>query len=84
MHNVSCFILFCRITYDPFRSVEINTATLYKLGFTFVWRCTIVKNTFAKERCFSDNLIFRMNFNQRVMWLLCKPHHGLRTVSLKI
>ena len=36
LHNVVCFILFCRITYDPFCSVEINTATFHKLGFTFV------------------------------------------------
>ena len=26
---VFCFILFCRITYDPFCSVEINTATFH-------------------------------------------------------
>ena len=36
MHNVSCFILFCRITYDPFRSVEINIATFHRISFTFV------------------------------------------------
>ena len=50
------YILFCRITYDPFCSVEINTATFHKLGFTFVRRCTVVENMFAKGRHFSDNL----------------------------
>ena len=29
MHNVFCFIFFCRITYDPFCSVEINTFYKY-------------------------------------------------------
>ena len=57
MHNVFCFILFSRMTYDSFCYVEINTATFRRLGFTFVRRCTVVKNTFAKERRFSDNLI---------------------------
>ena len=36
--DVQCFllILFCRITYDPFCSVEVNTATFDIFGFTFV------------------------------------------------
>ena len=29
-------IIFCRITYGPFCSVEINTATFHRFGFTFV------------------------------------------------
>ena len=49
------FVLFCRITYDPFSSVEINTATFHRLCFfTFVRRCTVVIN---KESYFSDSLI---------------------------
>ena len=43
----------------PFCSVEMNTATFHGLAFAFVRRCTVVKNTFAKERHFSDNLIQR-------------------------
>ena len=39
-----------------FCSVEINTATFHRLGFTFIRRCTAVRNTFAKERHFPDNL----------------------------
>ena len=35
MYNIFCFILFFRITYDPFCTVEINTATFHRLGFTF-------------------------------------------------
>ena len=27
-----------------------------RLGFTFVWRCIVVKDTFVKERHFPDNL----------------------------
>ena len=30
--------------------------TFHRLGFTFVRSCTVVENTFAKERYFSDNL----------------------------
>ena len=52
------FILFCRITCDRFSSVEINTATFYRLGFTFVRRCSVVRNTFAEERHLSDDLIY--------------------------
>ena len=37
-------------------SAETNTATFHRLGFTFVRRCTVVKNTFARGRHFSDNL----------------------------
>ena len=44
--------LFCRITYDPFCSVEINNVTFHRLGSAFVRRCIVVKNTFAKERHF--------------------------------
>ena len=49
--NVLCFILFCRITCDPFCSVEINT---------------VVKNTFAKERHFADNRIPKAGINYSV------------------
>ena len=30
------FILFYRITYDPFCSININITTFGRLGFTFV------------------------------------------------
>ena len=33
----------------PFCSVEINTTTFHGLAFTFVRRCIVVKNTFAKQ-----------------------------------
>ena len=54
-----CVVLFSRITYGPFCSVEINTATFRRLVFTFVRRCTVVKDTFAKERHFSDTFTTR-------------------------
>ena len=33
--------------------------TFHRLGFTFLSSCTVVKNTFEKERYFTDNLIHR-------------------------
>ena len=57
MRKIFCFILFCRITYDPFSFVKINAATSHRFGFTFARRCTVVKNTFAKESYFPDDLI---------------------------
>ena len=56
MHNIFHFILFHRITYDPFCSIKIKITTLDRLGFMFVQKC-IVKDVSVKERHFSDNLI---------------------------
>ena len=53
--------------YDPFCSVEINTATFRTLAFTFLWSCIVAKNTFAKERYFSDNLIIS---NEEIFYFL--------------
>ena len=50
--NDFCFILFCRTTYDPFCSVEINTATFHRLGFTFLRRCTVVKKHVCERKTF--------------------------------
>lgn len=36
MHHSFSFILFYRITYDPFCSIAIKTATFDRLGFTLV------------------------------------------------
>ena len=57
MHNIVRFILFCRITSDPFCSIKIKTTTSDKLGFMFVQRCVVVKDVSVRERHFSDNLI---------------------------
>ena len=70
--NVFPFILFCRITYDQFYSVEINTATFHRLGFTFA---PVVKDTFAKERNSSDNLIVSFNILFTIF-----PHGGGRNL----
>ena len=68
--DVSSFILFCRITYNPFCSVEVNTATFHRLGFTFVRRCIVVKYTFAKERHFPDNLIISKLYIFKYLYLI--------------
>ena len=67
MHNVFRFMLFCRITYDPFCSVAINIATFHRLGFTFIRRYTVVKNkrktlfgqpnTYIMARKYSDLIV---------------------------
>ena len=57
MHKIFRFILFYRITYDPFCFIEIKITTFDKLGFMFVYRCVVVKDVPVKERHFSDNLI---------------------------
>ena len=36
MRNIFRFILFYRITYDPFRSIKIKITTFDRLGFMFV------------------------------------------------
>ena len=54
MYNIFRFILFYRITYDPFCSIEMKITTFDRLGFMFVQRCVVVK-----EKHFSDNLILR-------------------------
>ena len=36
MHNIFRFILFYRITYDPFCSIKIKITTFDRLGFMFV------------------------------------------------
>ena len=60
--------------YGPLCSVETNTETFHRFGLTFVRRCTVVKNTFAKERRFSDNLIVALlffkysNFREQAYW----------------
>ena len=60
---------------------EIIDALTFRLafrghfGFTFVRKCSVVKNTFAKERHFSDNLIlgyleiFKKYFQRTHVWL---------------
>ena len=53
--DAQCFLFY--IIFISFCSVEINTATFHRLGFAFVQRCIVGKNTFAKERHFSDYLI---------------------------
>ena len=55
MHNIFRFILFYRVTYDPFCSIEIRITTFDRLGFMFVQRCIVVKDVYVKERHFSDN-----------------------------
>ena len=36
MHNIFHFILFYRITYDPFCSIKIKITTFDRLDFTFL------------------------------------------------
>ena len=57
MHNIFLFILFYRITYDPFCSIKLKNTTFDRLGFMFVYRCVVVKHVSVKERHFPDNLI---------------------------
>ena len=57
MHDIFPFILFYRITYDPFCSIKIKITTFDKLGFVFVRRCVVVKDVSVKESYFSGNLI---------------------------
>ena len=56
MHNIFRFILFYRITYDPFCSIKIKITTFDTLGFM------LVKYGPVKERHFPDNLIY-FNFS---------------------
>ena len=57
MHNISRFILFYRITCDPFCSIKVKITTFDRLGFMFVLRCIVVKDGCVKERHFLDYLI---------------------------
>ena len=45
MHNIFRFILFYRITYDPFRSIKIKIKTCDGLGFMFVERRVCKRKT---------------------------------------
>ena len=55
MHNIFCFILFYRISYDQFCSIKIKITTFDRLAFMFVQRCIVVKDVSVKERHFPDN-----------------------------
>ena len=59
MRNIFRFILFCRITHDPFCSIEIKITTLRQIRFhvCIKMRRYIIKNVSVKERYFPDNLI---------------------------
>ena len=57
MRDISRFILFYRITYDPFCSIELKITTFDRLGFMFVQKYVVVKYVSGKERYFPDNLI---------------------------
>ena len=50
MYNIFRFILFYRITYDPFCSIKIKITTFDRLGFMFLQRCVVVKDVSVKER----------------------------------
>ena len=52
MHNIFRFILFYRVTHDPFCSINIKITTFD--------RYIVVKDVSVKERHFSDNLIFNL------------------------
>ena len=51
--------------HDPFCFVEINSATFRTLGFRFVRRCTVVRNTFARERHFSGSPIQYVGLSEK-------------------
>ena len=55
--HIFCFILFYRITYDPFCSIKIKITTFDRLGFTFAQRYVVVKDVSVKGRHISANLI---------------------------
>ena len=48
-----------------FRSVEISIAIFRRFGFRFARRCTVVRNTFARERHFSDSPIQYVGLSEK-------------------
>ena len=56
MRNISHFILFYRITSDPFCSIKLQITTFDRLGCIFVQRFVVAKDVSGKERHFPDNL----------------------------
>ena len=45
-----------------FRSVEISIAIFRRFGFRFARRCTVVRNTFARERSSNSNFTINQSF----------------------
>ena len=53
----SCFILFYRITYDPFCSMKIKINVRQIRFHDFVQRCIVVEDASVRERHFPDKPI---------------------------
>ena len=70
--HVFRFVLFSRITYDPFSSVQMNTATLHRLDVSRLYEGTLLEKHVCGRKTLSrqPDVYFRLrNSCQRLIFL---------------